>query len=252
MLDDPEGASRGNAPAPPARSRLAVASGVMGLVSLPLVCFGAGLSGAMAVVLGMMALERIRLSGRALRGKPWAWTGISTGLITVVLSIAWVSFANSARQEWNRQLDDGLRRSFAAIDESAAREALPSWSGKSSAGVSITSLQEFALGVRERLGALESVSLVSQDASAGSLATLMVVHVVSLGFEKGTRSAAVSTELRTPVDSWTPSLKLLKINLNDAEAPGGELEFPARAVKPADSGGLKASTAGASEKEALK
>lgn len=224
----------------------------MGLVSLPLVCFGAGLSGAMAAVLGMMALERIRSSGGALRGKPWAWTGISTGLLTVVLSVAWVSFANSALQEWNTQLDDGLRHTFAAVDEPAARVALTSWSGKTGTGVSVASLQAFAGGVRERLGALESVSLVSQDASAGSLATLMVVHVVSLGFEKGTRSAAVSTELRTPVGSWTPSLKILKIHLNDADAAGGEIEFPARPAKPADTGGGESPNAATGDKEVVK
>lgn len=239
MGDGPLDASTRHAADKPARSRLAVASGVMGLVSLPLVCLGAGLSGAMAAVLGMVALERIRASGGTLRGKAWAWTGISTGVLTIVLSMAWVSFANSALREWNIQLDDGIRQTFAAVDEAAAREALTSWSGKASHGVSVASLQEFAGGVRERLGPLESISLVSQDASAGSLATLMVVHVVSLGFEKGTRSAVVSTELRTPVGSWTPTLKLLKIHLNDADAPAGEIVFPAKA-KPAEAGSVEA------------
>lgn len=226
MGDEPLDASSRSAADRTVRSRLALASGVMGLVSLPLVCFGAGLSGALAAVLGMMALERIRASGGMLRGKAWAWTGIATGLLTIVLSMAWFSFANATQRDWNIQLDDGIRRTFSASDDPAARVAITSWSGKASHGVSVASLQEFAVGVRERLGALDSISLVSQDASAGNLSALLVVHVVNLGFEKGTRSAVVSTELRTPVDSWTPTLKLLKIHLNDAGAPGGEIVFP--------------------------
>lgn len=249
MIDGPERNSNASPPAP-TRSRLALASGVMGLVSLPLVCCGAGLSGAIAGVLGMIALERIRSSQGALRGKAWAWTGIASGLLTVLLSVVWFSFANAALQEWNTQLDDGLRKTFAATNDAAAREALTCWSGKSGAGVSAAGLQEFATGMRERLGALDSVSLVSQDASAGSLAALVVVHVVSLGFEKGSRSAVVSSELRTPVESWTPTLRLLKIHVNDADAPGGMIEFPPKQALPADGGGPAATDA--ESKEAVK
>ncbi len=208
----------------------------MGLVSLPLVCCGAGLSGAMAGVLGMIALERIRASQGALRGKAWAWTGIASGLLTVLLSVIWFSFANAALQEWNSQLDEGLRKTFAATDDAAAREALTCWSGKSSAGVSTAGLQEFANQMNERLGALDSVTLVSQDASAGSLAALAVVHVVNLGFEKGSRSAVVSSELRTLVGSWTPTLRLVKIHVNDADAPDGTIEFPPKGELPATDG----------------
>ena len=235
MIDGLEPNSNASPPTP-ARSRLAVASGVMGLVSLPLVCCGAGLSGAMAGVLGMIALERIRSSQGTLRGKAWAWTGIASGLLTVVLSVIWFSFANAALQEWNTQLDDGLRKTFAATDDAAAREALTCWSGKSGAGVSVAGLQEFATGMQERLGALDSVSLVSQDASAGSLVALGVVHVVNLSFDKGSRSAVISSELRTPVGSWTPTLRLVKIHVNDADAPGGVIEFPPKKVLPEGDG----------------
>jgi len=235
MIDGPEQTSNASPPTP-ARSRLAVASGVMGLVSLPLFCCGAGLSGAMAGVLGMIALERIRSSQGTLRGKAWAWTGIASGLLTVLLSVIWFSFANAALQEWNTQLDDGLRKTFSATDHTAAREALTCWSGKSGAGVSVMGLQEFATDMKERLGALDSVSLVSQDASAGSLTALVVVHVVNLSFEKGSRSAVISSELRTPVGAWTPNLRLVKIHVNDADAPGGVIEFPPKKVLPEGDG----------------
>lgn len=204
----------------------------MGLLSLPFFCCGSGLAGAIAVVLGMLALERIKSAGGSLRGKGWAWTGLSTGLVAIALSLAWFSFASAALQHWNKQLDDGVRATFAAKDEESAREALTMWAGKSGPGVSSATIAEFAAGVRTRLGELESVSLVSQDASAGSLDALLVVHVVNLEFEKGSRSAVVATELRTPVMSWTPVLKLVKIHLNDAEAAGGVTEFPAPAGKP--------------------
>ena len=52
-LDDPAPRKR------PAVSRLAVASALMGGVSIPLVCCSLGVSGALAVALGMVALGRI-------------------------------------------------------------------------------------------------------------------------------------------------------------------------------------------------
>ena len=207
---------------------MALAAGVMGLVSVPLFCCGSGLSGALAAVLGMMALDRIRASGGALRGRTWAWTGVLSGLLTIAISVGWFSWVNTALQVWNGQLDDGIRSTFSARTPEDARAAIQSWSGKSSAGVSTSSLEQLADDTFERLGALESISLVSQEPSPGELGTLMVVHIVNLGFEKATVSGAVYTELRPPAEGWTPVMKLVKIHLNDATAPDGMIEFPAR------------------------
>jgi len=204
----------------------------MGLVSLPFFCCGSGIAGALAAVLGMLALERIASAGGALRGKGWAWTGLASGLVSIALSLAWGSFANSALQDWNRQLDDGLRQTFAATTDEAAREALQAWAGRSGPGVSAATVTAFAKDVRERLGELQTVSLISQDASAGSLNALLVVHVVNLEFEKASRSAVVATELRTQVLTWTPRLKLVKIHLNDTTRAAGAIEFPEPSAKP--------------------
>lgn len=238
-----EGHSDPIEPQPPMRvekSRLAVAAGVMGLVSLPFFCCGSGMAGVIAAALGMLALERIKSSGGTLRGKGWAWTGVASGLASVALSLVWVSVASAAMQQWNRELDDGLRLTFAGKTDELARDALPSWASRSGPGVSAASLSAFAVSVHDRLGDLQSVSLISQDASAGRLEALMVVHEVKLEFAEGSRSAVVSSELRTPVLAWTPRLKLVKIYLNDAEVPGGMVEFPAAQARPAGTGGSAA------------
>lgn len=204
----------------------------MGLVSLPFFCCGSGFAGLIAAVLGVFALERIAWADGALRGKGWAWTGLVSGLVSITLSLAWMSFANSALQDWNQQLDDGLRQTFAATTDESAREAVQAWAGRSGPGVSAATLTAFATDVRERLGELQTVSLISQDASTGSLQALVVVHVVHLEFESESRSAVVTTELRTPVLSWMPRLKLVKIQLSDATRAAGAIEFPEPSAKP--------------------
>jgi|LauGreDrversion4_2_1035121.scaffolds.fasta_scaffold105673_2 hypothetical protein len=219
-LDDPAPRKR------PAVSRLAVASALMGGVSIPLVCCSLGVSGALAVALGMVALGRIRASGGALGGRGFAWAGIASGTTTVVLSLVLVSFVTSLQKDWDAQLDEGVRRTFAASDDGSARLALQSWSAASSASVSSAEIGSFAATARERFGAYRSMGLVSRNAAPTLLGDQMITHVVSLEFEGGTRSGVVVSRLRTSADAMTPTLYLSSILVNDEESRGGALRFP--------------------------
>ena len=82
-----------------------MASALMGGVSIPLVCCSLGVSGALAVALGMVALGRIRASGGALGGRGFAWAGIASGTTTVVLSLVLVPFLITFGVRAARRLD---------------------------------------------------------------------------------------------------------------------------------------------------
>jgi hypothetical protein len=210
----------------PALSRLAMASAAMGGVSLPLVCCGAGLSGAFAILLGMMALDRIKSSGGALRGRAVAWSGIVTGLLTVVLSVIWLSAVADLQTEWDRQFADGVRKTFDARDEQTSLEALRCWSAASSESVSAREILAFAGGVRERLGAFDSMSVNSKDVAPDLLGNHMVSYVVNFDFASGRRSGMVTGRLRTSSEAWAPTLQIASILLNEPDAPDGVLVFP--------------------------
>lgn len=212
-----------------ATSRLAIASALMGGVSVPLVCCSLGVSGALAVTLGMMALGRIAASQGQLGGRAYAWAGIITGSITVALSLVLVSLFGNLQKDWDAQLDSGVRQTFEAQDDDAARRALLAWSASSRESVSSTEIGAFAAEARARFGAYRSMGLVSRSASPSLLGDQMVTHVVTLEFDGGTRSGVVVSRLRTRADAMTPTLYLASIAVNDDEARGGPLRFPAQA-----------------------
>ncbi len=204
----------------------------MGGVALPLVCCGAGLAGALAALLGFMALDRIKTSAGFLRGRALAWTGISTGIATTLLSMAWLSTINSLQTAWDQQLAQGVKLTFAAQDDEAARKALQSWSASQNASLSAADLEAFAVTVRERLGAFESMGLVTKEMAPSLTGDHMLTHVVNFDFDGGRRSGALTARLRVGTDAWTPTLQLASITINDADAPGGIIELPVRKKRP--------------------
>lgn len=231
MPDGPDETTR----ARPATSRLALASLVMGALSVPLFCCSAGVSGAIAASLGLIAIERIRSSGGALRGRWMAWTGIGTGVLSIILGLGFATTAHSLQLDWNRQVDRGVRRTFAAIDAEAARLALQDWSPASSSSVSSAEIELFARRVHEELGAFESMSIVSTESSPGLLGNSMLIHVVNLDFEKGRRSGVVTARLRTPAGSWVPEAEIARIHVNDETASEGAYFFPPTTSGPSES-----------------
>lgn len=205
-----------------------MASCVMGLASVPLFCCSAGLSGAVAIALGMLALDRIRASGGVLRGRGLAWTGIAGGLCTIALAVIWASGVESLRRQLDREFDEALRATFAANDDASARKALALWSASGGAELNAAQITAFAAEIRAKLGELESVGLVSQEAAPSLIGDHFVTHMVSLDFARGRRSGVVSAKMQTSVESWLPTVRLASIHLNDSDMPDGGWDFPAR------------------------
>ena len=215
-----------------------MASAAMGLAALPLVCCGAGLSGAMAVLLGMMALDRIRASGGALRGRGLAWTGIISGIATVALSVAWISFVSNLWDAWVAQLDRGVRTTFQTTEASGGQAALALWGPSPGAIVSAQDIVAFASDARARYGEFDSLQLVSRDVVPSLTGDHMVTFVVNFEFAKGRRSGVVNARLTQPATTsggWAPALEIASILINEPEAERGMIVFPkpARDAKPA-------------------
>jgi hypothetical protein len=80
---------------------LAIAAGVIGIVSLVLAVFIiGGISGIVAIVLGAVAMSRVKKSGR--KGRGMAITGLVTGIVAVVLSILMFGFVMTLFQDYDR------------------------------------------------------------------------------------------------------------------------------------------------------
>ena len=236
--DDPAVRSR------PALSRLALSSAVMGVVALPLVCCGGGFAGALSVLFGMVALDRIKRSGATLRGRGLAWTGIAAGFATTILSMMWISTVTDLQQQWDAQLDNGVRLTFDADSETTSKLALQSWSAASSTSVSAGQIAAFAADVRGRYGAFESLGLVTKDVFPSLVGDHTLTHVVTFDFASGRRTGAVTARLHTPVDSWSPTLQIASILVNDPDAPDGSLVFPPPIATKAQSNDKAGETAG--------
>jgi hypothetical protein len=221
-----------------------MASAAMGLAALPLVCCGAGLSGALAVLLGMLALERIRASGGTLRGRGWAWTGIGSGAATVALSVAWISAVSHLWDAWLLQLDRGVRTTFAATDAASGQTALSLWGPSPGFVVSAGDVIAYASDIRARYGEFESVSLISRDLSPSLTGDHMLSFVVNFDFASGRRSGVVNARLSqaplatedaqfSSMASWAPSLEIASILINEPEAERGMIVFPKAAANAA-------------------
>jgi hypothetical protein len=218
----------------PALSRLAVASAVLGVVSVPMFCCAMVLPAMAAVMLGMLALMRIRMSPEQVAGRRFAWIGISSGATALVLTWALAIFAGSLQRDWDRQLDEGVQATLAATDEDAARTALRAWSAGSSETVSAAEIRRFAEVVRARYGPLESMSMVRQESSPSLFGDSFVIHVVNLEFESGTRTGVVKGRLDPAPGDVVPSLFLASIVVSGSEEEGGDLRFPEAKRREAD------------------
>lgn len=67
----------------------AVASIVLGIVSMFLCCFG-WITGIIALVLGAKALKQVNESGGRYGGRGMAITGLALGLISLVICLPWM------------------------------------------------------------------------------------------------------------------------------------------------------------------
>lgn len=208
-------------------SRLALASFTLGMLAWPLSCLTEGLVGMLAVMFGMFALERIRLSAGRLRGKAFAWTGIGSGTASVLLVIGVSLVMQAAYQERTLQLDGHVRRSFTARSSDEARAALDGWKPMAGRTADADALQAFAESARSRYGAFEAL-LVSDETSESDLlgGQYRVTLHVEFEFAGGRRPGTVQFVLTRGIESIMPLLRVERIVVEDAEAPGGRIEFP--------------------------
>jgi hypothetical protein len=94
----------GQGPGPDGESKdgLAIAAGVIGIASIPLliVFLLGGLTGVVAIVLGAVGMSRVKKSGR--RGRGMAITGLITGIVAVALAVLLVVFGMSLMRDFDR------------------------------------------------------------------------------------------------------------------------------------------------------
>ena len=232
MQDDAPSPVRAVQPNPV--SRLALTSFVLGLLAWPLSCLTDGLIGMVAIMLGMIALDRIRASAGSLRGKAFAWTGIGSGIGSVLVMLGAILMLQEAQRQWNLELDAGVRRSFEAVSGKDAEEALRGWSLPAGRVLEAEDLRAFAELARSRYGGFQALLVSDETASPDLLAGRhAVVLQVDFEFAEGRQPGVVRTVLAPASDSLVPVMRIEGIVIDDPKAPGGRIEFPA---KPAESG----------------
>lgn len=208
----------------PSRSRLALASATMGAVSFVFSCCGAGLAGALAVILGTIALERIRASRGTLRGRALAWSGIGLGTCAVAISLAAQWLVGDMQRSINEQLDAGVRATFAAVDEPGERAALAKWRPAESGSIEAAAIGAFAREARERYGNFESCTPFSEDSQPSLSGLHRLVVAVAFQFERERLVGSIDCTIRSSVTGLAPVVELGAIRLSDASR--GNLVFP--------------------------
>jgi len=216
----------------PRRSRLAIASAVMGSVALLTSCAGLGISGILATFLGMIALDRIRRGEPMLRGRGLAWAGIGLGLSAFVLSIlvAW-GFATLQR-EWHGDLERSLQRTFAARDNAGATEAFAGWTGREGTTITTAEIAAFAREAESRYGKFVGFKELSEERAGGFRSVQRMIVTANFEFERGERLGSMGFCFITDTSSLLPELRIDSISILDAER--GNLLIPASATKKTD------------------
>lgn len=210
--------------AAPRRSALARASLILGGVSLGMFCCTIGLGAAVsllfamtAVMLGTIALERIRASGGSLAGRASAWTGIGLGLASFALSLAAQFLYSSVQQQWNDDIDSALRATFAAVDAAGADAAEERWTPAARRTLEEGAFERFALDSRDRFGQFRGFKVLSEvpDPSLTGVHTLTLA--VAFDFERERVTGSVVSEMSPMVGRLIPVVRLRSVTLQQAD-----------------------------------
>jgi hypothetical protein len=208
----------------PKRSALARASLILGGVSLGMFCCTIGLGAAVsllfgmtAVMLGTIALERIRASGGSLKGRPSAWTGIGLGIASFALSLAAQFLYSSVQQRWNDDIDSALRTTFAAVDAAGADAAEERWTPTARRTLEEGALERFALDSRERFGEFRGFKVLSEvpDPSLTGVHTLTLA--VAFDFERERVTGSVVSEMSPMGGRFIPVVRLRSVTLQQPD-----------------------------------
>lgn len=223
-MQDSEPDTMSPAPERPTRSRLALASATMGAVSFVFSCCGAGLAGALAVILGTVALERIRASRGAVYGRALAWSGIGLGASAVLISLTAQWLVSDMQRSINEQIDSGVRATFAAVDEPGERAALAKWRPSEGGSIEAAYIGAFARESRQRYGAFESCTPFSEDSQPSLSGLHRLVVAVAFQFERERLVGSIDCTIRSSVTGMAPVVELGAIRISDATR--GNLQFP--------------------------
>lgn len=193
-------------------------------------CLPLGILGLLAVMLGMMSLDRIRGSGGALRGRGLAWGGIGAGASGACLALAINWMLVSLQERWNGQLDAAVKGTFAAVDTTGSDAAFAKWSPRPGTVLTRESLSEFALAAKERYGAFTGFTIQSEERQPSLSDVNRITLALALQFEGARVNGSAVARLSTGRESWVPILELESIAVRDPER--GDLAVPAKVEAP--------------------
>lgn len=210
--------------AAPRRSALARASLILGGVSLGMFCCTIGLGAAIsllfgmtAVMLGTIALERIRASAGSLSGRASAWTGIGLGLASFALSLAAQFLYSAVQRQWNDDIDSALRATFAAVDAAGADAAEERWTPTARRTLEEGALERFARESRERFGQFLDFDVLSEvpDPSLTGVHTLTLA--VAFEFERERVTGSVVSEMSPTTGRFIPIVRIRSVTLQQTD-----------------------------------
>jgi hypothetical protein len=236
-------------------SALARASAIVGSVSVLVSCCGGGIGGSIAVILGFIALERIRASGGALRGKATAIAGVTLGFAAILVTIGVQFIVGNVQTAMRDQLDTAVRTTFAAVDDAGGDAALDRWGAAPGTVVTTADLERFALAARERYGDFQSYSVASEVPAPSLTGVHRLSLAVNFEFANGTVPGSVQARISTGRIPWEPQVLLEAIAINDhAKGVLGVGAVPpeqrsADAAQPVAEGAAEPTSAGSANEE---
>lgn len=239
-MDEPSAAPQPTpSPIPTTRapnSRLAVASAALGWLSVLTACLPTGMFGLLAVMLGMMSLDRIKRSEGALRGRPFAWNGIGAGTAGAIASLSISMWFTSLQEDWNGQLDAAVKGAFAAVDDMGSDAAFRSWSAGQGAVLRREDFLAFATESRARYGAFTGFTIQSEEREPSLTGVSRIMLALALQFEGARLNGSAVARLAPGVGSFVPVLELESLTVRDPER--GDLSVPKRTtITETDAGG---------------
>lgn len=196
----------------------------MGSVALLTSCCGVGLAGALAMMLGMIALDRIRNSQPPMQGRGLAWTGIGLGFASLALSLVVAIGRSSLQDEWSRELERGTRATFAARDEPGVDAAMRVLTAPEGLSLNARDVRTFADEAFARYGAFVSFSEISKDSVGSITGPQRVTVTASFDFERAKLLGSVGFRLVMGTETFVPEARVESILLVDTER--GDLSLP--------------------------
>jgi hypothetical protein len=214
----PRPARAGRKSGPPV-SAIAVASTACAVI----VC--CPLMSVLAVMLGVTALRKIRLSGGRLGGRRLAVTGTMIGAASLLIQMVLLSrWSGLQRNLIEQQATRGLLASIEAAQTGDAPAAMAPWSPAATLRPEATQLLQFGGIAEQRYGRIRRVGITNLLV-VGSWWQPEFEFAVHYAFERA--ELAGSAKFDSRMAGFVPELQLLELTIEDRAA--GDLRLPAQA-----------------------